>query len=99
MAQPDEAMSINTLLPRDVLAHIASLVEQNSPQGSLADFIAVCKEWSCIGRGATKRLVIRVEQTFHGTDVGIRLRHVLALFPMQRTCASDSTGPQKLNRQ
>lgn len=80
MAPPDEAKSINTLLPRDVLAHIASLVEQNSSTGSLASFIEVCQEWSCIGRRATKRLVIRVEQ-FHGTLVETHLRHVLALFP------------------
>jgi hypothetical protein len=80
MEHPDEAdLSINEVLPGDVIAYIASLVEQNQPNGSLASFIAVCKEWCSIGRGATKRLVI-CEQ-FHGIDARNRLKDGLDLFP------------------
>jgi hypothetical protein len=49
-------------LPRTVLHNIACLLEDSAANGSSEDlksFIAVCKEWCEVGRGAEKRLFIR----------------------------------------
>jgi hypothetical protein len=64
-------------LPRTVLHHIACLLEDSAANGSsegLTSFIAVCKEWCEVGRGATKLLSIRSKTAEDWLELSTTLR-------------------------
>lgn len=86
-------------LPPEILALIASLVEQahdteadafDQGTGSLRSFIEVCKEWCIVGRCAAKRLMINCDGA---SDDISHVKQVLRLYPKADSLCFRSTDP------